>query len=60
MKKTERDQANFQGRIAKVDSTEPYQNKLGGGGINKLGGWGVVCKFQRLTKIKNRLFMKII
>lgn len=28
MKKTERDQANFQGKIAKVDDTEHYQNKL--------------------------------
>lgn len=28
MKKTERDQANFQGKITEVDGTEHYQNKL--------------------------------
>lgn len=28
MMKMERDQVNFQGKIAKVDGTEPYSNKF--------------------------------
>lgn len=51
MKKMERDQANFQGKITKVDGSTLCQNtlkKIKGEKIKKLG---VICNIQILIKI---------